>query len=252
MIDDFKATLGKRGFAKPTMFRVEFTNIPAVLNNTRGTSEIIKDLHFFAETAEFPGTQILTQELRYYDMPAKFAYGKAHDELNITFRLDRDFQVKKLFDVWVNSIYDRETGNINYKNFYSGSLQIYQVMENGVSSYAIELEDVFPTQIGQVSLGWDQGGSYSRLPVTFTFKRMRTVANKTIFQRPTFGSIAGGAGSGSNPSGLMNAERTIDEPLNSMKSELTSMLDDGLGAFRQISVMDQTDLGGLFGGFDFA
>ena len=251
MIDDFKATLGKRGFAKPTMFRVEFTKIPDVMNNTRGTNEIVRDLHFFAETAEFPGTQILTQELRYYDMPAKFAYGKAHDELNITFRLDRDFQVKKLFDVWVNSIYDRETGNMNYKVDYSGSLLIYQIMENGVSSYAIELEDVFPTQISQISLGWDQSGSYSRLPVTFTFKRMRTVANKRIFQRPTFGSVAGGSGVGSNSSGLVNAERTINEPLNNMKSELASMLDDGLGAFRQISVMDKTQLGGLFGGFDF-
>ncbi len=251
MIDDFKATLGKRGFAKPTMFRVEFTNIPDVMNNTRGTNEIVRDLHFFAETAEFPGTQILTHELRYYDMPAKFAYGKAHDELNITFRLDRDFQVKKLFDVWVNSIYDRETGNMNYKVDYSGSLQIYQIMENGVSSYAIELEDVFPTQIGQISLGWDQSGSYSRLPVTFTFKRMRTVANKTIFRRPTFGSVAGGSGVGSISSGLLNAERTINEPLSNMKSELASMLDDGLGAFRQISVMDKTQLGGLFGGFDF-
>lgn len=251
MIDDFKAMLGKRGFAKPTMFRVEFTNTPPILNNTRGTNEIVRDLHFFAEAAEFPGTQILTHDLRYYDMPAKFAYGKVHDDLNITFRLDRDFQVKKLFDVWVNSIYDRETGNLNYKFDYSGSIQIYQIMENGVSSYAIELEEAFPTQIGQISLGWDQGGSYSRLPVTFTFKRMRTVANKTIFQRPTLGSVAGGSVEGANPSGLLSAERTINEPMNSMKSELVSMLDDSLGAFRQISVMDKTQLGGLFGGFDF-
>lgn len=248
MIDNFKATLGKRGFAKPTMFRVEFTNVPSALLNIQGTSEIIKDLHFFAESAEFPGTQILTQELRHYDMPAKFAYGKVHDDLNITFRLDRDFQVKKLFDVWINIIYDRKTGDVHYKNVYAGGIQIYQVMENGVSSYAIELEEVFPTQIGQVSLGWDQGGSYSRLPVTFTFKRMRTVANKTIFQRPTFGAIAGGD---SNPSGMMNAERTISEPLSRKKTELTSILDSGLGAYRQITVMDKTQLGGLFGGFDY-
>jgi len=235
MIDDFKATLGKRGFAKPTMFRVEFTNVPSALLNIQGTSEIIKDLHFFAESAEFPGTQILTQELRYYDMPAKFAYGKVHDDLNITFRLDRDFQVKKLFDVWINIIYNRKTGDVQYNNVYAGGIQIYQVMENGVSSYAIELEEVFPTQIGQVSLGWDQGGSYSRLPVTFTFKRMRTVANKTIFQRPTFGV----------------AERTISEPLSRKKTELTSILNSGLGAYRQITVMDKTQLGGLFGGFDY-
>lgn len=252
MIDDFKATLGKRGFAKPTMFRVEFTNVPSALSNIQGTSEIVKDLHFFAESAEFPGTQMLTQELRYYDMPAKFAYGKAHDDLNITFRLDRDFQVKKLFDVWINYMYNRQTGDVYYKNVYAGSIQIYQVMENGFSSYAVELEDAFPTQIGQVSMGWDQSGSYSRLPVTFSFKRMRTVANKEIFKRPSFGAIGGSTASSTPTLDFMNSERTINETLDKSKTELTSMLDDGLGAFRQITVMDKTQLGGLFGGFDFA
>lgn len=239
MINDFKATLGKRGIAKPTLFRVEFTNIPTILQNTLGVNEILKDLHFFAESAEFPGTQILTQEIRYYDMPSKFAYGKAHDDLNLTFRLDRDFQVKKLFDVWINSIYDRKTGNVYYKQTYIGNLQIYQVMENGFSSYAIELEEVFPVQIGQISLGWDSTGSYSRLPVTLTFKRMRTIANKMIFRKPSFVS------NNSLP------EKTINNQLSQPKTQLSSILDNNLKAFRQVEVMNQTDLSNLFNGFDF-
>jgi len=245
MIDDFKATLGKRGLAKPTMFRVEFTNVPGFVTNTQGTSEIIKDLHMFAESAEFPGIQILTQELRYYDMPAKFAYGKIHDELNITFRLDRDFQIKKLFDVWVNCIYNRQTGDVYYKQWYAGGLQIYQVMENGESSYAIELEELFPTQIGQVSLGWDQSGSYSRLPVTFSFRRMRTIANKRIFRKPSFSSTS------ISSNDMLGNERVIGQSFNQAKSQLQSVLSEDRSAFRQIEVMNQTGLGDLFSGFGF-
>lgn len=240
MIDDFKATLSKRGFARPTLFRVEFTDIPGILQNTLGVSEILKDLHFFAESAEFPGIQILTQDVRYYDLTSKFAYGKAHDDLNLTFRLDRDFQVKKFFDVWVNSIYDRKTGNVYYKQTYVGSLQIYQVMENGFSSYAVEFDEVFPIQVGQISLGWDSTGSYSRLPITLAFKRMKTIANKMIFRKPSY----------KLSSNYLN-ERTIDEQLVQSKSQLNSMLNDNLGAFRQIKVMNQTDLGDLFGGLEY-
>lgn len=242
MIDDFKATLGKRGFAKPSLFKIGFSGIPSALSNVRGTAEIIRDMELFAEAAEFPGTQILTQELRYYDMPAKFAYGKAHDDLNITFRLDRDFQIKKLFDVWVNYMYDRQTGDVYYKNVYAGELEIFQMMENGKPSYIVKLEDAFPTQIGQVSLGWDQGGSYSRLPVTFSFKRMRTIANPEV--------IRDQASSLSSP--ISQGERTINESLFEPKTQLTKMSDDGLGAYRQITVMNKTQLGGLLGGYDFA
>lgn len=245
MIDDFKATLGKRGFAKPTLFRVELVKTPQILLNIEGVSEIVRDLHFFAETAEFPGTQILTQEIRYYDMPEKIAYGKAHDELNITFRVDRDYQVKRLFDAWVNSIYDRQTGDIYYKHIYAGGLQIYQIMENGFSSYVIEFEDLFPTQVGQISLGWDQSGTYTRLPVTFSFKRMRTIANKMIFRKPSFGPNE------SNKGVNTFSERTIKEPLNQVKTTLSPLLDYNVGALRQVEVMNKTGFSRLFNGLDF-
>jgi hypothetical protein len=207
MLEEFKANLGKRGFAKPTMFRVEFTTIPIVVQSKPGIAEIVKDLHFFAETAEFPGTQILTQELRHYDMPAKFAYNKAHDDLNISFRLDRDFQVKKFFDTWINSIYNRETGDVSYKSLYAGGIQIFQIMENGQTSYGIELQEAFPTQLGQISLGWDQAGQYSRLPVTFSFKRMKNITRDkgkdSVFPAPTFGT---------------SSDRTIDNEFDGSSS----------------------------------
>jgi len=242
MLDDFKATVGKRGFARPTLFRVEFTKIPNSLNNIRGINEILKDLHFYSETAEVPGTQVLTQDLRYYDLISKYAYGKTHDDLNITFRVDRDYQVKKLFDSWINSIYDRETGNVGYKADYTGTVQIYQVMENGYSSYAVEMDEIFPIQLAQISLGWDQAGAVIRLPVTFAFNRMRTIVNKTIFEKPF---------ANNRDSNVLTNEQTILGNLDEKKSSLTSLLDDNLGAFRQVTVMNSTDLGSLNSGFDF-
>lgn len=212
MLETFKATLGKRGFAKPTMFRVEINSIPNEMTSLRGIHDIHADLHYFAESAEFPGTQILTQELRHYDMPAKFAYLKAHDDLNLVFRLDRDFQIKKFFDVWVNSIYDRTTGNMNYKKDYVGGIQVFQIMENGAVSYGIELEDAFPTQVGQISLGWDQSGQYSRLPVTFSFRRMKSIATvERFYGPPQFGKASSQSGDSNvlQSTNMIGGEKTM-------------------------------------------
>lgn len=181
MIDEFKAQLGKRGFSKPTLFYVEFDQLPEIMNRMSEATSVSKDLRFQAENAEFPGVQIMTTEMRHYDVMQKFAYGKTFDDLNITFRMDRDFQVKRFFDAWIDSIYNRETGDVFYKNSYTGSIRVTQMMENGKSVYTIKMEDVFPTQVQSVQVGWDANGQYTKLNVVFSYKKYRVVANEQIF-----------------------------------------------------------------------
>lgn len=182
MIDEFKSQLGKRGFSKPTLFYVQFDKLPDLMARMSEVSAVQNDLRFLAEVAEFPGVQIMTTEMRYYDVIQKFAYGKSFDDLNITFRMDRDFQVKRFFDAWVDCIYNRETGDVFYKSMYAGSIRVTQLMENGKSAYTIQLEDVFPMQIQSVQVGWDSNGQYTKLNVVFSYKKYKAVANEQIFK----------------------------------------------------------------------
>lgn len=147
MINTFKAILGKYGVSKPTLYKVEITKAPALLLNRSGVSELMKDLSFFAESAEMSGTQILTQELRVYNMPQKFAYQKAHDELNVTFRLDGELNIRRFFDEWVNCIYDPTTGDIHYKADYEGTMQTSRC-----------------AKMGRLHMGWNTR-TCSRLPL---------------------------------------------------------------------------------------
>lgn len=178
MPDEFRAVFGRRGYATPSLFVVEFVHIPAVMTDIRGVAEILRDLRMFAETAEVPGTQILTQEHRFYDLQQKYAYAKAHDDLNITFRLDSDHLVRRMFDLWIDSIYDKRTGNVRYKNDYTGTLRIHQMRLDGTKAYSVEVQECFPTTIGQTSLGWDQAGTITRLPVTFSFRRLQNIPSE--------------------------------------------------------------------------
>jgi hypothetical protein len=233
MINDFLGTMGKRGFSKPTLFRVSIEELPLAMSTKQGVSEIWADLEFFAETAEFPGTQILTQELRHYDMPAKFAYGKAHDDLTITFRLDRDFQVKQFFDMWVDTIYDRKTGDISYKKKYYGKILVAQLNEDGESSYLQEVHDCFPTSIGQISLGWDQQGVYSKLPVTFSFRKLRTLlSKKRFFESPQYDFAVANNRDSQTPGSL------LEQGKNTLEGYKTT----ANTSFKQLTVMDKSSL----------
>lgn len=216
MLEEFRAILGKRGFSKPSLFIVNLVNTPPALNEIRGVSDLIRDLPLHAESAEFPGTQILTQESRFYDLPQKFAYAKAHDDLNLTFRMDADFQIRRLFELWINSVYNPATGDLRYKNEYSGTIHIHQMRHDGTIAYSVELQECFPTQLGQISLGWDQDGNYTRQPVTFTFRRMKPLAteNRAPLTEPKNTST-----SRNSQSEMVQQYKTRDE--NHLKNILT-------------------------------
>ncbi len=243
MIQNFLTVLAKRGISKPALYKVEFTKIPQRLLSISGMNELLIDIPMFVETSEIPGTQVMTQDLRIYDMPAKYAYGKVHDDLNLTIRLDRDMLLKRFFDYWIDSIYDSETGNIHYKNTYVGTIQIFQAMENGTSSFGIELVDAFPIQIGQISLGWEQQTTYSRMNVTFSFRKIRRVANKQLFNSSN-SNITNNAVGNAILSSLNNSN--YSQTMQSVNTSISPIFNQQASAYQQINVLNKVGLSDLY------
>ena len=42
-------------------------------------------------------------------------------------------------------------------------------------SYAQQIEDAFPTNIGEITLGYDQNNTYGTLTVSFTFRKYKNL-----------------------------------------------------------------------------
>lgn len=255
MINEFLSLIGKYGISKSSLFRLDITNPSSCMTRKSGVNNFLRDLSFFAESIEIPGTQILTQDYRIYDMTEKIAYGKLHDEINVIFRMDRDYTVKKFFDSWVDCIYNKKTGDVSYKNTYSGIIQIYQIKEDGASSYAIELIDCFPIQLGTISLGWENASELVKLPVTFSFKKMKIIPNKQIYRSMTNqsgGNILSNILNERNLGDVINLleGKTLQENFDSFRNSIqTNLLDDnriGLGQLRQIDLKNNFNLRNMF------
>lgn len=185
MINEFLAMMSKRSHAKQSLFIVELVGLPSALLSVQGLNEMQRDMRFFASTVDVPGTQLLTQEHRYYDLQQKFVYGKVHEDLVITFRLDKDWLVKKLLDKWVDCAYNSNTGNVYYKEDYNGTIQISPFMENGTSPYSVLLEEAFPTSVGAVSMSWESAGQFAQIPITFSFRRTKVTLRSAVFTNTT-------------------------------------------------------------------
>lgn len=183
MINEFLSILGKRSYAKPTLFQFEVLTVPELVRSTTGLSDFQRDLKFLCTGVEMPGTQLLTQENRIYDMPSKYAYQKAHDELVITMRVDKDYLSRNFFEAWGDSMYNRNTGNPFYKSKYVGEVRISTMREDGSCPYAVVFEECFPTQIGNISYSWDATGQLAIFTVNMAFTRKRQEAREDLFTK---------------------------------------------------------------------
>ena len=184
MINDFLSFLGKRSHAKSTLYQVEILTVPEMVTRSPGAAEFQRDLKFLCSSVDIPGSQLLTIENRVYDLSQKYVYMKAHDELTLTLRIDKDYLCKNFFDAWEDSMYNKETGNVFYKSSYVGQVRISTMREDGTCPYAVVLEDCFPTQIGSVALSWDATGQIAQFVVIMSFTKKKVEARDALFSNP--------------------------------------------------------------------
>jgi hypothetical protein len=89
--------------------------------------------------------------------------------------------VKRFFDAWIDTIYNRDTKNVAYYTDIIGEIQITMGSDSGDSVYSISIIDAYPVQIASVSLDWAQKNEYAKLGVTITFSDIKVELREGIF-----------------------------------------------------------------------
>jgi hypothetical protein len=133
---EFKSYVQKYGFALSNFYDVQF-----YLNNESESSQLLKNifnlgmtsntnttspsfmeglLRLYADECSIPGYSISTGDYRITNSPTmKYAYGIVNNEITISFILDADAQVRRIFDAWGNYIYGSvslSSGNVTNTN----------------------------------------------------------------------------------------------------------------------------------------
>lgn len=212
-ITDFVSNITKTGLARTNRFLVSITppsscGMPVTLG---------RQLQFSCEGASLPGATLEVHDYRSYDMPVRVPGQKTYENVDLTFRVDRDFTELRFFRLWLDTIYDPKSGDVAYFDDIKGRVDISVLDTGGVSRLALSLIDAYPCSIAPIDLNWGNNDEYARLQVSFTYRYMETAEDNTNYSNTStlLNRITSSA-----PTPLRNAMQGASNPLNYGKSVL--------------------------------
>ena len=123
---EFKSAIKAFGFSVNNFYDVQIgiaagTRLYRELlqnNNTRLENfSQSKLLRLYTDEASMPGIQMSTGEYRITNSPQlKYAYGAVFSEMNLSFMMDADSNIKNIFDLWTNWIYNYSVGTTGWSS----------------------------------------------------------------------------------------------------------------------------------------
>lgn len=161
----------KAGVAKPQYFTVQLT-LPQDLNGS--FSQHMPKIILFCDQAQIPGLSFSTSQVRSYGEYKEVPYEKLFEQVNLSFYVDSDMIVRKLFDSWVGLIQNPTTREFNYPKYYiSNKIEIIVNDVNSDDRYKVTLHRAYPKAVSAIQLDY-AAKDVMKLQVTLSYQYCTT------------------------------------------------------------------------------
>lgn len=185
-LDQFKANVFQKGLADADRFEVFFPTPPLCIYGKKAEFDQTFLAGLYAEQVYFPPLNIITKQLRIsgpaFQRPVGIDFGG--DSLSISFVLDRDMEIKKMFDYWMQSIVSPDQFFVEYRKNYVCPIEIRQLNRDDEIVYSVLIEDAYPKSMVPIDLHSTNQGQYHRLNISFAYRKWKQL------QLPSFGDNA--------------------------------------------------------------
>lgn len=160
-VHDFIARF-QGGGARPNLYMVRF-NFPAGVEEGDNSKK-----SYLCKAASLPESTIGTVNVPFMGRSIKVAGDKEFADWTVTMLADTDMDGRKSFEKWVNLMNNHQdnTGRSNPSDYYQ-NLSVDLLDRNGEVIYTTDLKSCFPTNVGEVSLGYDNNDAIAEYTVTF-------------------------------------------------------------------------------------
>ena len=164
-IADFKAQMIGGG-ARPNQFRVELT-FPSFV-----TLGVIagQRAQFLCRAASLPASTIETISIPYRGRPVNFAGERSFPPWTVYIYNDTTFNIRNALEQWQSGIqqYNTTNGRTNPTD-YQVDLSVHQLDRNGATIKSYKFTDAFPTNIGAITLDYEQQNAIEQFDVEFVY-----------------------------------------------------------------------------------
>ena len=179
-LNDFIANI-KSGLANTSHFSVVVKPPVAIANDNNIKANMEKVL-LFCEQVSLPGVSYVSNPIRAFGETYEIPYEKTYEPITLSFYVDADMNVKRLFDKWINLIQDTTTRTFSYPDTYiSDTLDILIYDKSDKNTYVCKLHRCFPKTVSAIQMDYNSH-DVMKLNVTFSYKYYTTEQISTAFE----------------------------------------------------------------------
>ena len=168
-IDKIKAQT-KAAFAKPNLFRVDFT-FPNLLFRTSGIKMEKLSLNCFQAT--IPGLSVATTDK---DQGFRsIAYSKLYEDITLGFYCSNDYAELDFLQSWMNQIAKADTSRMGFYEDYIADMDIVALdsahdEKKNVRALTTEIKEAYPKNISSMQMDYGTVNTASTITATFTYR----------------------------------------------------------------------------------
>lgn len=195
---EFREFVKGNGLSRQNRYTVELALPVSLVNVSSSTTQRI--LPLLCRSVSVPGVNVATAPVRYTGEVIEAPYDRTFGDANIVFLVDRQMDLRYLFDNWIHIIQDPGKRTFGYYDDFIAptiSINILDKRETTIN-YTLTLFEAFPKTIGDLTV--DQSNNeMMTLPVTFNYRYYLTKTNPNAVSSPTTTTPSTPWGSGTFP-----------------------------------------------------
>jgi hypothetical protein len=148
MIRDFISQVKTEGISRTNRYKVEFRT-PSNVN-----PDSLQKILLLCDQVQIPGVSYASNPVRTFGELRESPYDKLFETCTLSFYIDTDMKVKRLFDSWINSIQNPISRTFNYYSEYTTDIKIEVQDIKDMTRYRLDLHECYPKSIGAIQLDY--------------------------------------------------------------------------------------------------
>jgi hypothetical protein len=156
-LENLKASFSD--FLRPNLYQVTFT----------GHLFGAKEFGFLTRSATFPFMTYNTTSVQYNNLPRHYVSSVDYDPIAFEFFVDDGLKVIKFFNDWRKLVMNDGSRTFNYKDEYSGNIEIELWNRKQLMRVKCTILDAFPVNIENIALAADANDQLMTLSTSFRY-----------------------------------------------------------------------------------
>ena len=128
---------------------------------------------FLVKAAQVPESTLGTIPVYYFGRPIKLAGDRQFQPWTVTVINDEDFLIRNAMEQWMSAINTHQGNQSTFANGsplnYKSTAEITQLSKTGVPVRVYRFNGLFPVNISQMDVAWDQENTIQEYQISFEY-----------------------------------------------------------------------------------